>query len=67
MVDTMKKDDIDASKPMVSGYTYTDEALNQFMSACDDERFIPEMTSNIGAVVGTHAGVNGCAAAYFVK
>ena len=67
MVDTMKNDDIDTSKPMVSGYTYTNESLNQFMSACDDERFIPEMTSNIGAVVGTHAGVNGCAAAYFVK
>ena len=67
MVETMKNDNLDVSKPMVTGYTYLDETLNQFLSACDDERFNPEMNSNIGAVVGTHAGSNACAAAYFVK
>lgn len=67
MVETMKNDDVDSSKPMVCGYTYQDETLNQFLSACDDDRFVPELTSNIGAVVGTHSGANACAAAYFVK
>ena len=67
MVETMKNDNLDVSKPMVTGYTYLDETLNQFLSVCDDERFNPEMNSNIGAVVGTHAGANACAAAYFVK
>ena len=67
MVETMKNDDVDSSKPMVCGYTYQDETLNQFLSACDDDRFVPELISNIGAVVGTHSGANACAAAYFVK
>ena len=67
MVDTMKNDEIDASKPMVCGYTYVDETMNQFLAACDDERFVPGLKTSIGAVVGTHAGANAVGIAYFIK
>ena len=67
MVDTMKDDDIDTSKPMVCGFTCIEETMNQFLTACDDERYVPELKTSIGAVVGTHSGANACAAAYFIK
>ena len=67
MVETMKQDDMDPSKSMVCGYTYLDESMNQFLTACDDERFVPEFKTNIGAVVGTHAGTNAVGVAYFIK
>lgn len=67
MIDTMKNDELDCSKPMVAGYTGISETMDQFMSACNDDRFQPELVSKIGAVIGTHAGSNAAAAAYFVK
>ena len=67
MINTMKNDELDCSKPMVVGYTGISDTMDQFMSACNDERFQPELVSKIGAVIGTHAGSNAAAAAYFIK
>ncbi|MBQ7889200.1 MAG: DegV family protein [Erysipelotrichaceae bacterium] len=67
MIDTMKNDELDCSKPMVVGYTGISDTMDQFMSSCNDERFQPELVSKIGAVIGTHAGSNAAAAAYFIK
>jgi len=67
MIETLKTSDIDPEKPMAAGFTSVPETMNQFLSLCDDERFHPELISSIGAVIGTHAGTNAAAAAYFVK
>lgn len=67
MIETLKTSDIDPDKPMAAGFTSVPETMNQFLSLCDDERFHPELISSIGAVIGTHAGTNAAAAAYFVK
>ena len=67
MIDTMKSHDLDEGKAMACGYTGVNEALEQFLKANDDARFVPALNTAIGAVIGTHAGANACAAAYFVK
>lgn len=67
MIEIARNDDVDGSKAMCVGYTANPENMNRMLEGMLDSRFHFEAQFAVGAVIGTHAGPNAAAIAYFVK
>lgn len=67
MLEKMKSEVIDDTKAMVCGYTANPVNMNRLLEMIDDVKIQFESYVSVGAVIGTHAGPNAAAVAYFVK
>ena len=67
MIELAKQEDVDIHKPMTCGYTANPENMERMLTQLEGSCFTFEMKSHVGAVIGTHAGANAAAMAYFVK
>ena len=69
MLETARKEELDFSRPVALGHTDCPEAMETLEAAFGElmDQFADVYRTEIGAVVGTHAGPGAAGIAYFVK
>jgi len=62
LIDLIKADNIDASKPVIFGYSYRDNAMKEFEELYNAAGLPTENRSycSLGPIVGTHGGPGAC-------
>jgi len=67
VIDHAKKHGIDSEYPIAFGHSDLPEAMTELMAAASDLEYKDFYTSNIGPIVGTHAGPGATGVAFVAK